>query len=118
LHVCSFDPEPREPEPRRNPGPANKVSQPQDGDSSGAILAALSGAAWDVSSTGDRHESSIGMSSSTGGEGRESPSETYTMPPQIIGPVEYTTLGEIRTASYLSGQDTEGQGLIRRPNLC
>jgi len=75
LRGGSFDPEPSRPEPRANPGPANKASEPQEGNDSDALLVALSGASWDVTGAGDAREGSVGMSSSTGGEGRESPSK-------------------------------------------
>ena len=72
LRGGSFDPEGRRPEPRANPGPANETSKPEEGDDSDALLVALSGVSWDVSGARDGHGGSIGMSSSTGGERRES----------------------------------------------
>jgi len=71
----SLDSEARQPEPRANPGPANEASKPQDGDDSGALPLALSGPSWDVSGAGNGPEGSLGMSSSAGGETRESPAK-------------------------------------------
>ena len=47
----------------------------QEGDDSGALLAALSGASSDVSGAGDRREGSVGMLPSPEGERRESPAK-------------------------------------------
>jgi len=117
LRGGSFDPKARRPEPRANPGPANEASEPQEVDDSDALLVALSGASWDVSGGGDGPEGSVGMSSSTGGERGESPAKTYTSRPQIVEPVEYTTLGGIETASCSRRHDTEVQGSVRRRNF-
>jgi len=73
LRGGSFDPEVRRPEPIADPGPANEASEPQEGGDSDALLVALSGASWDFSGAGDGCEGSVGMSSSSGGERRESP---------------------------------------------
>jgi len=73
LRRGSSDLEARRLEPRANPGPANGGSELQEGDDSDALLVALSGASWDVSGAGDGGEGSVGMSSSAGGERRESP---------------------------------------------
>jgi len=71
----SFDAEARRPEPRANAGPANQASEPQEGHDSDTLLVALSGASWKVSGAGDGREGSVGMSSSAGGERRESPAK-------------------------------------------
>jgi len=72
----SFDPEPRRLEPRANPGPANEACETEEEDDSDALLVALSGASWHVSGAGDGREGSVGMSSSAGGERRESPAKS------------------------------------------
>jgi len=70
-----FDPGPRRPEPRPNPGPANQASELQEEDDSDALLVALSGASWDISGARDGREGSVGMSSSAGRERWESPAK-------------------------------------------
>jgi len=75
LRGGSFDPEPRQPEPRANPGQANEASEPQEGNDSDALLVEVSGASLDISDARDGHEGSVGMSSSAGGERRESPAK-------------------------------------------
>jgi len=62
FHGGSFNPEPRRPEPRAHPGPANEASELQDGEDSDTLLVALSGASWDVSGIGDGREGSVGRS--------------------------------------------------------
>ena len=71
----SQQPEARHPEARADPGPANEAGEPQEGDDSDALLAALSGASSDVSGARDRHGGSVGMLSSPGGQRRESPTK-------------------------------------------
>ena len=75
LRGGSFYAEPRRPEPRPKHGPANEVREPQEGDDSNGLLLALSGVSLDLSRAGDGWKGSIGMSSSAGGEGRESPAK-------------------------------------------
>ena len=75
LRGGSFDPEARRPEPRANPGPANKASEPQEADQSDALLVVCSGASWDISGAGDGREGTVWMSSSPGGERRQSPAK-------------------------------------------
>jgi len=72
LRGGSFDPKPRRPAPRGNPGPANEARELQEGDASKALLVALSSGSLAVSGARDGREGSVGMSSSAGGERRES----------------------------------------------
>ena len=75
LRGGSQQPEARHPEARADPGPANEAGEPQEGDDSDALLAALSGVSSDVSGARDGREGSVGMLSSPGGERRESPTK-------------------------------------------
>jgi hypothetical protein len=65
----------KQPDARADPRPANGAGEMQEGDDSGALLAALSGASSDVSGAGDRREGSVGMLPSPEGERRESPAK-------------------------------------------
>ena len=75
LRRGSQQPEAKHPEARADPGPANEAGEPQEGDDSDALLAALSGVPSDVSGARDGREGSVGMLSSSGGERRESPAK-------------------------------------------
>ena len=75
LRGGEFDPDRRRPDARADPGPANEAGEPQGGDDSDALLAALSGASSDVSGAGDGREGSVKMLSSPGGERMESPAK-------------------------------------------
>ena len=75
LRGGEFDPDRRRPDVRADPGPANEAGEPQGGDESDALLAALSGASSDVSGAGDGREGSVKMLSSPVGERMESPAK-------------------------------------------
>jgi len=68
--------------PRANPGPANEAREPEEGDGYDALLVALSGVSWDVSGPGNGREGSVWMSSSAGGERRESPAKGIALAPK------------------------------------
>jgi len=95
LRGGSFHPEARRPEPRANPGLDNEASEAQEGDDSDALLVALSGPIWDVSGAGGGREGSVGMSSSAGGERRESPTKRIPLALKSSSPLNIQHWAEL-----------------------
>ena len=106
-----MDPEARRPEPRANPGPANEASEPQAGDDSYAFLGALSGSSWDLSGAGDGREGSVGMSSSAGGERRESPAKCIPLA------LKSSSLLNIQHSAYLGRYPAQSDRTGKRRGL-
>ena len=112
----SFDPEPRGPEPRANPGPANEISKPQEGDDSDALLVALSGASLDVSGAGDGREGSARISSSTGGERRESPAKSIPLALKLSSRLNIQQSGELGRHPAQDDMTRKRRGLFNNEN--
>ena len=95
-------PEAWQPEARADPGPANEAGEPQEGDDSGRLLAALSGASSDVSGAREGRKGSVAMLVSPGGERRESPAKRIPL--------------ALKSSSWLNIQQSTELG--RRPAHC